>query len=105
MAILKSQSVLRQTIEVSVEKNSTETKTEDLLTSTDATDFDLEFVWDGATSNLYEYVNGAAASTATATTNLPDDVLMRLSLEFLTGEAVANVMTVKDLVVCSVDLS
>lgn len=92
-------------IDFLVEKNSTETKTEDLLASTDATDFDLEFVWDGATSNLYEYVNGAAASTATATTNLPDDVLMRLSLEFLTGEAVANVMTVKELVVCSVDLS
>ena len=87
-----------------VEKNTAQTLTEGLLTSVDDTDFTLEFVWDGRDSNLYEYVNGAAASTATATTNLPDDILMRLSLEFLTGEAVANTMTIKEMVVCQIAL-
>ena len=63
----------------------------------------MEFVWDGAASSLYTYVDGAAV-TGTATTNLPNDEELRLSLEFLTGEAVANVMTIKILTFCQVNL-
>jgi hypothetical protein len=87
-----------------VEKNSTETKTEDVGTMTDATEIDLEFVWDGAASSLYSYVDGSLASTQTATTNLPNDEELRLSIEFLTGEAVANVMTIRKLTFCQVNL-
>ena len=86
------------------EKDSTETKTEDVGTMTDGTDIDLECVGEGANSALYSYVDGAYASTQTATTNVPDDEELRLSLEFLTGEAVANVMTLKKLTFCQVNL-
>ena len=86
-----------------VEKDSTETKTEDVGTLADDTDIDLEFVWDGANSSLYTYVDGAAV-TSTATTNLPNDELLRLSVEFLTGEATANTMTIKILTFCLVNL-
>jgi hypothetical protein len=90
-------------IDFLVEKDSTETKTEDVATSVDDTIFDLEFVWDGTNSSLYTYVDGAAV-TSTATDNLPNDEELRLSLEFLTGEAVANVMTVYKLTFCQVNL-
>ena len=86
-----------------VEKDSTETLTEDVGTLADDTDIDLEFVWDGANSSLYTYVDGAAV-TSTATTNLPNDELLRLSVEFLTGEATANTMTIKILTFCLVNL-
>jgi hypothetical protein len=84
------------------EKDSTQTTTSGLLTLADDTDFDLEFIYDG--SNLYEYVNGAAASEATATTNLPDDELLIPSLEFLTGEAVANTFIISKLVCAQISL-
>ena len=90
-------------IDFLVEKDSTETLTEDVATSADDTIFDLEFVWDGNASSLYTYVDGSAG-TSTATTNLPNDEELRLSLEFLTGEAVANVMTVYEVVFCQVNL-
>ncbi len=90
-------------IDFLVEKDSTETKTEDVATSADGTEIDLEFVWDGAAESLYTYVDGAAV-TSTATTNLPNDEELRLSLEFLTGEAVANVMTIRKLTFCQVNL-
>jgi hypothetical protein len=45
-----------------------------------------------------------SAVTSTATTNLPNDEELRLSLEFLTGEAVANVMTIYKLTFCQVNL-
>ena len=87
-----------------VEKNSTETLTQDVATMTDGTEIDLEFVWDGNAESLYSYVDGTLTSTQTATTNLPNDEELRLSLEFLTGEAVANVMTVRKLTFCQVNL-
>ena len=87
-----------------VEKDSTETKTEDVGTLADDTDIDVEFVWDGNASSLYSYVDGSLCSTQTATTNLPNDELLRLSVEFLTGEAVANTMTIKKLTFCQVNL-
>lgn len=87
-----------------VEKDNTETLTEDVATLADGTDIDVEFVWDGANSALYSYVNGDYTTTQTATTNLPNDEELRLSVEFLTGEAVANVMTIKKLTFCQVNL-
>jgi hypothetical protein len=87
-----------------VEKNSTETLTEDVGTLADDTVIDLEFVWDGAAESLYSYVNGSLTSTQTATTNLPDDEELRLSIEFLTGEATANVMTIRTFTFCQVNL-
>jgi hypothetical protein len=87
-----------------VEKDSTETLTEDVATLADDTVVDLEFVWDGAAESLYTYVDGSLTSTQTATTNLPNDELLRLSVEFLTGEAVANTMTIRKLSFCQVNL-
>ena len=87
-----------------VEKDSTETLTEDVATLADDTDIDVEFVWDGNASSLYTYVNGDYTSDSTATTNLPNDEELRLSVEFLTGEAVANTMTIKKLTFCQVNL-
>ena len=87
-----------------VEKDSTETKTEDVGTMADGTEIDLEFVWDGAASSLYTYVDGSYTSSSTATTNLPNDEELRLTVEFLTGEAVANVMTIRKLTFCQVNL-
>ena len=86
------------------EKDSTETLTEDVGTLADDTDVDVELVWDGAAESLYTYVNGTLTTTQTATTNLPNDEELRLSVEFLTGEAVANVMTIKKLTFCQVNL-
>ena len=87
-----------------VEKDSTETLTEDVGTLADDTVIDLEFVWDGAAESLYSYVDGSLTSTQTATTNLPNDEELRLSIEFLTGEAVANVMTIRKFTFCQVNL-
>jgi hypothetical protein len=60
----------------------------------DDTNVFLEFYWDGNAVEVF--VNGALALTP-ATTNLPDDVAMRLSFEFLTGEAVAQTLKVRQM--------
>lgn len=72
-----------------VEKDSTETKSSSLHTAVAATAFDLEFFWDGATSELQVFINGASV-TAPAITNLPDDEELRLSLQCLAGDANAR---------------
>ena len=54
----------------------------------------LEFYWDG--SGIEVLVNGSSVETP-AVTNLPNDVALRLSLELLTGEAVAQTMNVRQL--------
>ena len=55
-----------------------------------------EFLVDEA--NVKAYVNGTLmVTTARTAATFPNDELMRLSLEFLTGEAVANVLTVRHL--------
>ena len=51
----------------------------------------LEFYWDGTT--LTAWVDGVE-TTAVTVTNLPDDEELTPSIAFLTGEAVANTMTV-----------
>lgn len=74
-----------------VEKNSTETNFDPTVTLVDATAVDLEFYFDG--TGLEIFVDGVSQGRP-AVTNLPDDVEMRLSWEFLTGEAVAQTMDI-----------
>lgn len=74
-----------------VEKDSTETKVDDVGTLVDDTYSYVEFYWDGV--GLEVFVDGVSVSNP-AITNLPNDVAHRVSLHFLTGEAVANTCTV-----------
>jgi len=75
-----------------LEKDSTETTSASAVgTLADDTDIVLEFLFDG--TNIDSWVNGVL-QTRLATTNLPDDEQLTLSLAILTGEAVANTMTV-----------
>ncbi len=81
------------TVQFILEKDSTETSSS-IATMTDATDITLEFYWDG--TNITAYVDGVqAAQIATTDTNFPNDEALTPSIAFLTGEAVANTMTVK----------
>jgi hypothetical protein len=76
-----------------LEKDSVESTTA-VATLTDAADVTAEFYYDG--TNVKAYINGTeAASVARTDASFPNDELMRLSIEFLTGEAVANTCTIK----------
>ncbi|MCP4536255.1 MAG: hypothetical protein GY832_03840 [Chloroflexi bacterium] len=76
-----------------LEKDSVETSTA-VATMTDASYIYLEWLYWG--SNIQVYVNGVLVATVADTdTNFPNDELLRLSYEFLTGEAVANNCTLK----------
>ena len=66
-----------------LEKDSTETLSSSIHTLVDATAIDLEFYWDG--SGIEVFKNGASILTP-AVTNLPNDVGLRLTLQFLSGE-------------------
>ena len=79
------------TVSAVLEQDSTET-TATAHTLVDATDVTLEFVCDGVTVTFF--VNGVALA-ALAQTNVPDDELLTPSIEFLTGEAVANTCLIK----------
>lgn len=75
------------------EKNSVESATA-VATMVDDTYMVLEFLFDGSTVSAY--VDGVFVSeTASAAATFPDDEEMRLSLEYLTGEAIANTCTVE----------
>lgn len=75
-----------------LEKDSTETTSAAAIgTLADATDVILEFLFDG--TNVDCWVNGTL-QTRLATTNLPDNEQLTPSIHFLTGEAVANTLTV-----------
>ena len=75
------------------EKNSIESST-GVVTMVDATYVTLEFLFDGVT--VRAYVDGIEiTSTAATGTTFPDDEELRLSLEFLSGEATANTCTVQ----------
>jgi hypothetical protein len=76
-----------------LEKDSVESTTA-AVTLTDAADVTAEWYYDGA--NVKAYINGTeVASIARTDASFPNDELMRLSMEFLTGEAVANTCTIK----------
>jgi len=78
-----------------LEQDSIETVTA-VATMTDGTDITAEFLYWG--SNVQVYINGVLVVTiADSDENFPNDELLRLSLEFLTGEAVANTCLVKDM--------
>lgn len=80
-------------IDFMVEKDSTQTTSSAVGTLAAATDIELEFYWSGAENALFVFVDGAQV-TAPALTNLPNDEALRLSLQFLTGEAAANRMII-----------
>ena len=76
-----------------LEKDSAETSTA-VATLADATDITAEFLYWG--SNVYVYIDGVLVTTiADSDANFPNDELLRLSYEVLTGEAVANTCQVK----------
>ena len=77
-----------------LEKSTTETLTASLATLADATNVFVEFYWDG--SGVEVFVDGSSVATP-AVTNIPDDVALRLSLEVLTGEAVAQTMKIRQM--------
>ena len=74
-----------------LEKNSTETESDAILTAANDTYMILEFYFDG--TNVDAYVNGTL-QTRLAMTNLPDDEDLTPSIAFLTGAAAAKTMTV-----------
>lgn len=80
------------TVQFVLEKDSVEASTT-ATTMTDATDVTLEFYYDG--TNITAYVDGVqVASVADTDASFPNDELLTPSIAFLTGEAVANTMTV-----------
>ncbi len=71
-----------------LEKNSVETVTA-VATMTDDADIVAEFFYDAG--SVKAYINGALVATiADSDVCFPNDELLRLTFEFLTGEAVAN---------------
>jgi len=75
-----------------VEKDSTETASAaSEHTMVDATAVTLGFLYNG--TNVVPYVNGVAG-TGLAITNLPDDENLTPSIEYLSGEAAAQTLTV-----------
>jgi hypothetical protein len=78
-----------------LEKDSVESVTA-VGTLTDATDVTCSFYFDGV--NIIAAVDDVQqASIARTDASFPNDELLRLSVEFLTGEAVANTCTIKSL--------
>ena len=73
------------------EKDSTETQSDSEGTLVDATLMFLEFYWDG--TSVYFFIAGVQVGIVT--TNIPNDEALRPSIEFLTGEAVAQTMKVR----------
>jgi uncharacterized protein YacL (UPF0231 family) len=75
-----------------IEKDSVESITA-ADTLADATNVTAEFYYDG--TNITAYINGAqVAQIANTDVSFPDDEELRLTMEFLTGEAVANTCTI-----------
>jgi hypothetical protein len=78
-----------------LEKDSVETSTA-VATLADDTYITAEFVYLG--SNVYVYIDGVLVTTIADTdTNFPNNELLRLSVEFLSGEATANTCYISDL--------
>jgi hypothetical protein len=76
-----------------LEQNSLETATA-VGTLADATDITAEFYYSGG--SVYVYINSALAATlADSDVYFPNDELLRLTIEFLSGAAAANTCTIK----------
>lgn len=80
------------TISTITEKDSSETQTDSVGTMSDATFHFLEFFFDG--SSVYFFFDGSQTSTI-HTATIPDDEVLLFSMEFLTGEAVANTCDIR----------
>jgi hypothetical protein len=75
-----------------LEKSSTATTSASAVgTFADATDIILEFLFDG--TNVDAYVDGVL-QTRLATTNLPNDEQLTVSVEFLTGAASVETLSI-----------
>jgi len=74
------------------EKSASETQTDSVGTLTDDTFHFLEFYFDG--SSVYFFFDGSQTGTI-HTTNIPDDVVLTFSMEFLTGEGNANTCDIR----------
>lgn len=83
-----------------LEKDSTETLATSLHTAS-TTPFDLEFFWDGSTSQVFAFVNGVVVATP-AVTNLPDDEALRVTWQFLAGATTAKTMDIDRLTVIQI---
>lgn len=82
-------------VTLEIEKDSSATSVA-VGTMTDATDMTLELYWNGTAVSAW--VDNVQVASAIAVTNLPDDELLAFSIAMLTGEAVANTLTVKEAV-------
>lgn len=79
-----------------LEKDSTETLSAALATIVAATPIDLEFYWNGSTIEVF--INGVLVATPVVT-NLPNDEALRISWQFLAGDANARTCDI-DLIRC-----
>ncbi len=79
------------TLTFPIEKSTVETNFDPTVTLVDATAVDLEFYYDGA--GLEIFVDGVSEGRP-AVTNIPDDVVMRISWEFLNGATGAETMDI-----------
>lgn len=78
-----------------LEKDSNETVTS-VGTIADDTYVVVEWYWDGPGGYIYAYVDGVLQATIAETdTNFPNDELLRLSVEYLTGDNSANTCKIK----------
>jgi hypothetical protein len=80
-----------------IEKDSVESSTA-VDTLADDTYVYAEFFWDGVGGYIYAYIDGVLQATIAETdASFPNDELLRLSVEFLTGEATANTCKIKQM--------
>lgn len=77
-------------LEFVTEKDSTETATTGVLTVVAATNYALEFYFDG--TSIEAFVNGSSVAKHTA--NIPNDELLTPSVEFLAGATTAKTMQI-----------
>lgn len=78
-----------------IEKDSVESSTA-VATLADDTYITAEWFWDGPAGYVYAYIDGALVATIAETdASFPNNELLRLSVEFLTGEDVADTCTLK----------
>ena len=85
------------TLNFVIEKNSVESSTA-VATLADDTYVYAEFFWDGPAGYIYAYIDGALVATiAESDASFPNDELLRLSVEALTGEGTANTCKIKEL--------
>lgn len=80
------------TVYLVIEKDSTETTVE-VGELADATEFELEFYYDGASSRIEAFLDGVRVGSGVLT-NTPDDEQLALSFGVQNGEAAAKVLTV-----------